>query len=337
MFLKPIREFLKFRYVAKTKAEAMSIINSARGTMDLFYSIYSYKKLDEFKRPIRRTARLTWIMFDLDVKEGWNINTFAEIKDDIRYKWFLLNSGTGAHLYIFTDYLDSCVYEYPHDVIGNFQREFMEKYPNLGYDSARTCIGNLSMLGRLPFGFNWKYGREVLPYNPYTLKLSRKIICHPGELVPLHSYDKRVDFGTVLYQNYTVMRSNPDFDMDEFSKIVKLPYLPPCIELMISNKMGFAERQYLAAALRDAGFTFERAMAVFKQLLGNTKHDEGGTYLTHFLREGILKWVYSLENPFEVRCIDLARKGFCCSCPKDERNMYRKKIEIHLKEEETSG
>jgi len=317
---------LPWRYIVKSREEIINIINNANnGSVNVFFSVYSFRGLLDNGKIDRRTARLRWVFFDLDKDEGWHIDKYKEVCDLIPYKHILSGSGTGAHLYVLTDYNPNETFSYPNDAIANFQREFMSKFPSLGFCSSRTYVGNLSMLARMPFTINPKCKNKALPYNPYTFKKINKFIPREGDLLKLNKYDKQISSQHILYREYAMIR-DVDVDVEKIRNKLDLPYLPPCIEAMISRKMGFTQRQYLAAALRDAGYIYERAIEVFRYLLEGTIHDEGGSYFSHFMREGILKWVYNEQNPFVVRCIDLARKGLCSSCPEDERNMYRKRM-----------
>ena len=317
---------LSWRHIAKSREEIVNIINSSNnGNVNVFYSIYSFRALLNTGKIDRRTARLRWLFFDLDKDEGWDIEKYKEVCDLIPYKHLLISSGNGAHIYLLTDYNPDEVFSYPNDAIANVQRMFMSKFPNLGFCSSRTYVGNLSMLARVPFTINPKGKKISMPINPYTFKETKKFIPREGELIKLLEYDQQISSQHILYRDYTMIRS-VDINVESIRSKLELPYLPPCIEAMIGRKMGFTDRQYLATALRDAGYIYERAVEVFRYLLEGTPHNEGGNYFSHFMREGILKWVYSEQNPFVIRCIDLARKGLCSSCSNDERNVYRKRM-----------
>ena len=289
--------------------QVFQIINTWNGYKRLFYSLYTLP---------HEVVQVEKLFFDFDGLNKWEeIRRIHEqlLNDNIKH--LILFSGGGFHLYIFTESKWLCKEQLYYN-----QLKWIEKYDMKGVDEK--VLGDVARLAAIPYTYNVKRKRFVIPLNNQHFQLSVNEIKEQAKqqfsdwqifgkkVITLEekSYVENVDLKQVFL----------DWEYDGDDEFIK--QLPPCIQLALTNYDygDYRGRWLVTTYLKDIGFSKEKIDEIMKKYFGKQKpkSGRGPTRYDEWRRYKVLEYVFK-HNYIFPSCERIMAEGRCPKkCPLHE-------------------
>ena len=261
-------------------------------------------------------------------------------------------SGRKFHLYIGLKNHEQC--QHVKDALYNMQVEFCNQVgftfgkedhsSKINPDIDSKLMGNLAGLTRIDNTFNPSGQRFCISLNSEMLYSGFENIV---ELAKHQHFLKDVWFGQELIDL-------TQFDKERFSKFsqiesINIPMIDvdedfgeeklyPCVKKMLVERSGYNGWFQSALWLREKGFTYQEADAIFKKYLSKYKRTDGwgNDYLHAIHSDKTLETVYKDTNQKYLfpNCFTIFKEGNCpgkCSHFQDMYVSRRQKEIVNLK------
>lgn len=294
------------------KKEFYSIINNLNGKVRVFSSVYNYvgdRTVD------RINLDLDKIFFDFDGDNALeNARVLGSWLIMHNYKFILLYSGGGFHVYLFTE--NYKVIENKKSCLLNIHKWFIR---NLGLQIDRTIVGDIARVATIPNTWNTKRKRFCIPV---TLDDIDKGIEYINKLAENQRFDYE-SYGSKLF-DVTPHISNDmsiDCEIEVNESMIKdinndelLKELPLCISSLlykgISTRVGWRGRYLIYCYFRDSGIPYGNACNIINKYLVTTKNGKTESYHS-LIEENQGKKIYERDESMFPSCESLKREGYC--------------------------
>jgi len=261
------------RKVVFNKEDGLKFINYYNGVKTAVYqSIYSFKEIFENGKPNYNTAIINKLYFDFDDKScsSWEeCNKLHKKLEEDNIKHFIVMSGRGYHLYIFTP--PTCA-QNPKGCIYNSQHYFIGQL-NLLVD--KQVIGNPAQLARVPNTYNQRGKRYCIPLNKKEFEMGDEYI---KNLASKQHFISDIFIGEKLFDISKFDSEKPNdinFSVNDFKftdSSVKIDHCPNCIKYLLQKgELGWKERYTIIVYFRDMGYSRKEVMEILKKYLSKQK------------------------------------------------------------------
>ena len=301
----------------------LTFINRYNGMKKAVYtSIYTFKNINEKKKPDYDSAIVDKLFFDFDDKscnaydECWDLHVHL-VEENIKH--IIIMSGRGYHLYIFTLSLNpnnpkSCIY--------NAQHHFIDKL-NLIVDGQ--VIGNTAQLARVPNTYNLKGKKFCIPLTQEQFEKGDEFI---KQLASKQNFVKNIMIGNNHFDltkfDYQSERFSEKaiFDIDAFEDSCNADYAkncPNCIKNILSqDKIGWKQRYLLILYFREMGYTVQEVYNILEECLSKSK-------FKHCIKdERQLQYLFGRQDLIFPKCSNIMNDGMCPGkCENYENVIYK--------------
>lgn len=278
------------------------IINKSNGKMRIFASVYNYTGDYEIDN---KNLVLDKIFFDFDGDDCYDKTKFAiDYLTENGYKFLLVFSGGGFHIYLFTEGYGS---------IKNSKQTLVNAHSyfiRCGFDFDRAIKGDTARVATIPNTYNNKRKLYAIPISiddfhkglehikEMAKKQNFRFVCNGGKYFDINRFDtedEETEYKVSYDENIKVDVEGADINT-----------LPPCIHNLIrSGKMGFRNRFLTIVYLRDAGWLPNMVESLFNQCLSKKEAN-------HCIKEEKqVRYLFNRDVGIFPNCENIKKEGTC--------------------------
>lgn len=294
------------------KDEFYKCINKYNGIKRLFSSVYNFTTDEE-----RNNILIDKIFFDFDGNTALDeVSKLVAYLRRENYKYLLLFSGGGFHVYVFTsnyEHLNNVKY-----TLLNIHN-YIQKEANIVFD--RAIAGDIARVATIPNTWNTKRRRFCIPLTNEDLTLSYNEIREKAKKQQYNftiygdNYFDVKKFDTDTVDN--ISTTNVCIDNNISFKLQNdhlLKRLPPCVAKMLyegkEKRIGWRGRYLLIIYLRDFGMYPPIISKILKKYLISIKR--GQTEAEHCIRdENQVNYLFNQFNCTFPKCEQMKNEGYC--------------------------